>query len=119
MEQLQIVNHEKLDAVLLMHAPRPRPQLQDRKRRRIVNEQWRICQSAGRIGQFREIRFVSINPSRTLRELTRASEHIMRTTSDSALISRLNTADRQFSFQDDMFNDVYRQRRFAHWAAPQ
>ena len=39
MQKLQIVNHKKLDAVLLVHPPRPRPQLQNRKPRRIVNEQ--------------------------------------------------------------------------------
>ena len=55
-----------------------------------------------------------MNPSRMLRKFTRAIEHIMRSTSDSALISRLNTAHRQFLLQHDVLHDVHRQRRFAH-----
>ncbi len=37
-----------------------------------------------------------MKPSRMLRRFTRASEHIMRNTSASALISRLNTATGNF-----------------------
>ena len=38
----------------------------------------------------------------------------MRSTSASALISRLNTADRQLLLQHDVLHDVHRQRRLAH-----
>ena len=55
-----------------------------------------------------------MNPSRMLRKFTRAIEHIMRNTSASALISRLNTPTGSFCSSTTCSDDVHRQRRFAH-----
>src|SRR5215471_13038744 len=55
MEQLQVVNHEKLDGVLLLHAPGPGAQLQNREAGGIIDEQGRVGKLAGGVSQQRKI----------------------------------------------------------------
>ena len=53
-------------------------------------------------------------PSRMLRRFTRDREQSMRSTSDSAVISRLNTPTGKLLLDRHMLGDVHRQRGLAH-----
>ena len=117
MKELQIVNHNEFYPILGMHPARLGPQLQNGQPRRVINIQRRLVKLAGSLGDPLEIVGIEQTVPKVLK-FSRALEQIIRVTSDSAVISKLNTPTGTFSLSVTC-STMFMAREVFPWMAAQ